>query len=617
MLIGHVQCGLHLEACSENVETSWVVRDRLFGASVARKYGRTLYWATRTLVLLGYDDVTPVSTAETLYVVFVVIMGALFGSSLLANFLFLFRVRNARFAAYSTHVDNAREYMRFQNIPRSVRQQVTEYFNYSWNTHRSLDSEEALKLLPQHLQSKVITTLRANRIAQVCFLMKESVELINELALALDRRVYSPGDLIIEPKVNAQMFFVIRGQVVVCSFTGAKPNECKTGDFFAEMCLLFPEMYLQKAIAKTFCEMYVLTKAKFDEALAEYHHGREKEVRLRMAETLERYMMQLRKTKKILGLQDGFENLSGRASLGRFSVGRSSKGRSKSSLARSITSLGRSSVGKGTTSATNAREWKNHTHWRYPGSSFRMLWDTTRLVSIVYVGFEVPYFAVFISMTEGRHMFVVDSGIDLRYAVTMLVEVFFTLDLILRSRYFAYMDHSVMLGIVRPDLIFAAYKSNGFFLDLLAWLPVGVVLDSLPTDSFQIYSSIIRLLRLLRLRSLRGLMQDLVDLYGASSKLHLVVSLVLGVSLMLHIVGCAWFEMALYPPDSESAHANSAFLISELTRSDCLKQATQFQNCSWVKFDCYAHIGIDFPQQNPDSTYQANLPTFAQCTGQW
>ncbi|KAL4133838.1 hypothetical protein PRIC2_004154 [Phytophthora ramorum] len=600
-------CGLHLEACSENVETSWVVRDRLFGASVARKYGRTLYWATRTLVLLGYDDVTPVSTAETLYVVFVVIMGALFGSSLLANFLFLFRVRNARFAAYSTHVDNAREYMRFQNIPRSVRQQVTEYFNYSWNTHRSLDSEEALKLLPQHLQSKVITTLRANRIAQVCFLMKESVELINELALALDRRVYSPGDLIIEPKVNAQMFFVIRGQVVVCSFTGAKPNECKTGDFFAEMCLLFPEMYLQKAIAKTFCEMYVLTKAKFDEALAEYHHGREKEVRLRMAETLERYMMQLRKTKKILGLQDGFENLSGRASLGRFSVGRSSKGRSKSSLARSITSLGRSSVGKGTTSATNAREWKNHTHWRYPGSSFRMLWDTTRLVSIVYVGFEVPYFAVFISMTEGRHMFVVDSGIDLRYAVTMLVEVFFTLDLILRSRYFAYMDHSVMLGIVRPDLIFAAYKSNGFFLDLLAWLPVGVVLDSLPTDSFQIYSSIIRLLRLLRLRSLRGLMQDLVDLYGASSKLHLVVSLVLGVSLMLHIVGCAWFEMALYPPDSESAHANSAFLISELTRSDCLKQATQFQNCSWVKFDCYAHIGIDFPQQNPDSTYQANF----------
>ncbi|POM64116.1 Hypothetical protein PHPALM_20402, partial [Phytophthora palmivora] len=212
MLISHVQCGVTLAACDESVETSWVIRDQLIGSSVARKYSRTLYWASRTLVLLGYDDVTPVSTAETLYVVGIVILGALFGTSLLANFLFLFRFRNARYAAYSAHVDNAREYMRLRNLPRSVRQQVTAYFNYSWSMHRSLDSEEALQLLPQHLQSKVIATLRGNRIAQVCFLMKETVEFINELALALVRRVYSPGDQIIEPKINAQMFFVIQGQ---------------------------------------------------------------------------------------------------------------------------------------------------------------------------------------------------------------------------------------------------------------------------------------------------------------------------------------------------------------------------------------------------------------------
>jgi CRP-like cAMP-binding protein len=616
MLLGHLQCGVDLHACDPTLETSWVVRDQLYGASVARKYGRTLYWATRTLVLLGYDDVTPVSTAETLYVVFVTILGALFGSSLLANFLFLFRFRNARYAAYAAHVDSAREYMRLQDIPRSVPQQVTAYFNYSWSTHRSLDSEEALQLLPQHLQSKVIATLRTNRIAQVCFFLKESVEFINELALALVRRVYSPGDQIIEPKANAQMFFVIRGLVVLSNLNGSKPNECTTGDFFAEMCLLFPDIYSQKATAKTFCELYVLTKAKFDEALAEHHPGAEMGVRRRMAETLERYTLQLRKTKKILGLQDGFENVvsGGRTSLGRFSAGRASVGRSKSSQGRSsvgTVSAGRSSIGRSTRAVTaggaNTGEWRYHINWRYPGSSFRLLWDTARLVLIIYVAFEVPYFAVFISMTEGTHLFAVESRIDLRYGVTMLAEVFFAVDLVLRSRYFAYMDYNVMLAIVRPDHIFTAYKANGFFLDLLAWLPVGVVLDSLPTDSFQIYSSLFRLFRLLRLRLVPGLMQDLTDLYGASSKLQIVTSLVLGVSLMLHIVGCVWFEMALFPPDSESDHQNSASLIAELTRSECLRQATQFHNCSWVKFDCYAHLGVSFPHENPDSTYQAQF----------
>ncbi|KAH7485049.1 uncharacterized protein KRP23_4103 [Phytophthora ramorum] len=43
------------------------------------------------------------------------------------------------------------------------------------------------------------------------------------------------------------------------------------GDFFADSCLLFPEQYDQQAVAKTFCEVYVLAKTKFDDALAEYY----------------------------------------------------------------------------------------------------------------------------------------------------------------------------------------------------------------------------------------------------------------------------------------------------------------------------------------------------------
>ncbi|KAE9024020.1 hypothetical protein PR002_g11567 [Phytophthora rubi] len=612
MLIAHAQCGVAFEDCATTIESSWVIRDRLLGASVGRKYGRTLYWASRTIVLLGYDDTTPVSNAETLYAVVVTILGALFGTSLLANFLFLFRFRNARYAAYSAHVDNAREYMRLQNIPRSVRHEVTAYFNYAWSTHQSLDSEEALQLLPQHLQSKVIATLRANRIAQVCFLMRESVEFINELALSLVRRVYSPGDQIIEPKVNAQMYFVIRGQVILANLSGNKPNECKTGNFFAEMCLLFPEVYVQRAIAKTFCELYVLTKAKFDEALTEYHQGSEHETRLHMAQTLERYALQLCKTKKILGLQDGYDNLSGRSSLGRFSAGRFSAGRlsairSKSSHGRSSTgtSVGRGSGGR--TPASVGGQWKQRTNWRLPGSTFRLWWDTIRLVAIVYIAFEVPYFAVFISMTEGRHMFIVDTGMDLRYAVTMLAEAFFTLDLILRTRFFAFMDHSVMLSIVRPDLVFAAYRENGFFLDLLAWIPVGDFLDSFAVGSLQVHSSIFRLLRLLRLRLVPSLLRELTDSYGASSKLRIVGSLVLGVALMLHIVGCVWFEMALFLSASEPDQGDSAIYIAELTRAECLRHATLFQNCSWVKFDCYAHLGLEFPQENSNSLYQASF----------
>ncbi|EGZ18456.1 hypothetical protein PHYSODRAFT_502297 [Phytophthora sojae] len=581
MLIGHAQCGIDLTVCDEVVETSWVVRDRLLGASVARKYGRTLYWASRTLVLLGYDDVTPVSNAETMYALVMTLVGALVGSSLLANFLFLFRFRNARYAAYSTHVDNAREYMRLQNIPREVRHQVTAYYNYAWSTHHSLDSEEALQLMPKHLQSKVVSTLKASRIKQVCFLMKESVEFTNMLALALARRIYSPDDHIIEPKVNAEMFFVIRGKVMISAFDGSKPSECSEGDFFADVCLLSPEQYDQKAVAKTFCEVYVLAKAKFDEAITEFYRGSEADVRSRMAETLEKYSMQLHKMKKLLGLRGAHESGSRKSSMG---------GSSHSLMAEDV----------------HSHERRRGASWRLPGSSFCMHWNAARLLAIIYVAFEVPYFGVFITMSGEKPIFMAKPEHGLRFMVTLLVEALFGLDLVLRSRFFAYMDPDVMFNVMQPSMIFEAYKKKGFYLDLLAWVPVGLVLDSMSIEPLQGYSTLFRLLRLLRIRWIPSLLQDLSDFYGVSSKLHLVVSLVLGVTLMLHFVGCIWFEMTFLSHD-ESIASLSSIMSSDFARAECLREATQFQNCSWVKFDCYAHIGTVFPRENPDSTYQASF----------
>ncbi|KAG7392332.1 hypothetical protein PHYPSEUDO_000740 [Phytophthora pseudosyringae] len=578
MLIAHTQCGLSFEACSEE-ESSWVIRDRLLGASTARKYARSLYWASRTILLMGFDEVVPVSDTETMYVILVTILGGLFASSLLASFLFIFRFWNARYAAFATHVDNAREYMRSQNIPRALRRQVIAYLTYSWSTHHSLDSEEALHLMPKHLQLKVVSALKASRIKQVCFLAKESVEFVNLLAAALVRQVYAPVDHISEPKANAHMFFVIRGRVVLSAASGSNAKECKSGDFFADVCLLFPDQFDEKAVAKTFCELYVLPKAKFDDAMSEFYREKEADVRAQMAETLEKHSAQLLKTKKLLGVRE-------RTSSGQNSIDDSSH----DFFAAQDT---RSSVSKRSVS------------WRLPGSLFRVYWDAARLLAILYVVFEVPYFAVFSSIAEDQGMFEGYSGFTFRYSLSLLVEMLFGVSILLRARVLAHLDPVVMLVVEDPELIFAAYKAHGFYLDLIAWLPVGVVLESLTTASVHRYAWCFRFLRLLRLREVPELLWNVCDYYSVSSKTHLVMSLLLGVTLMLHVVGCIWFEMA-WVPHGDFGHPSKTILW-ELTPSECLRHATTFSNCSWVVYDCYPHIGEVFPAEDPASTYQAPL----------
>lgn len=571
MLVGHSECGVHYEFCSADKQTSWVVRDQLLGGTLARKYARSLYWASRTMVLLGYDDVTPVSDVETIYAIIVQVIGALLSTSILAMFQFIFRYRNARQAAFSAHVDNAREYMKSQNIPRAVRRQVMEYFSYAQSTHHGLDSEAALRLMPRHLQSKVVYTLKASRVKQVCFLMKESVEFINHLALALRHRVYSPSDMIIEPKINAKMFFVIRGTVILSAFDGSGTKQCGTGDFFADSCLLEPDKYEEKAVAKTFCELYVLEKASLDAAIVHFYRGHEKETHDRMADVLDKYATQLRKTKKLLGLRGGGEG----------DESNSVSGTSGSDLA-----------------------WLG-TAWRLPGSALRMRWDILRFLAIVGTTMEVPYYLVFIANDDAERNFLVEQEHGMRYATTILVEVFFLVDLVLRARFFAYLDPTVMLNVVDSSMIFAAYKANGFYADLVALVPISLIVETI-RGTIEGYLWMFRLVRLLRLRYAMELLLDLGDYYGTSSKAQFVVTLILGVIFTLHMVGCMWFVMAWIPllSNGDVATTEPSGATSDLTRQSCLYMATHFQNCSWITYDCYGHIGWAFPIEDAGSHYK-------------
>ncbi|TMW58327.1 hypothetical protein Poli38472_011915 [Pythium oligandrum] len=563
MLIAHQSCGINLDMCDVEIESSWVIRDALVGGSVVRKYARALYWASRTTVVLGYDDVTPVSDAETVYVVIVEVVAAVISTSILATFLFIFRNRNSRLAAFNSHVDNAREYMKSQNMPREIRRQVMSYFTYAWNTHHSLNSEEVLQSLPKHLQSKVVYTLKASRIKQVCFLMKESTEFINLLALALVHRVYIPEDSIIEPKINAKMFFVVRGTVTLSAFDGSHPKECQTGDFFADCCLLFPEKYEEKAIAKTFCELYVLEKSKFDEAIHHFYRGNEQATKERMVDTFEKYSSQLRKTKKLLGLRGGETEAS--------------------------------SLGAGTSYLS-----KLGVTWRYAGSSFRIKWDLFRLLAIIYVAFEVPYYIMFISNHDAQKHFLVTQDMSGRYVVSLLIEAFFVVDLTLRSRVFGYVDPIVGLNVIDPSMVFMAYKANGFYTDLISAFPIALVMESLQ-GRIEDLSWMFRLLRLLRLRYVGDLLQDITEYYGISSKVQLILSLLMGVSLTLHMIACIWFEMSWLPLSWDDPQQGTALL--GITRRNCLRMATNYQNCSWVRYDCYGHIGVSFPFEDTVSPY--------------
>ncbi|KAG2533264.1 hypothetical protein JM18_000557 [Phytophthora kernoviae] len=198
------------------------------------------------------------------------------------------------------HVDNANEYMQMRHFPEAVREGVLGYYKNAWATHHALHHGEVVERLPGHLRVSVYSILKAHRIQNVAFLSKESIELVNTLALHIEYCVYSPKDWVIE-KLPDGMYFVLRGTVQLDGPSHPQGRIAKTGDHFAEGCLLFPGKSDERARAQTYCDLYKLPQRDFSKTLKIFYRENAQEHLENMRSMHARHDQQEQKMKRMLG----------------------------------------------------------------------------------------------------------------------------------------------------------------------------------------------------------------------------------------------------------------------------------------------------------------------------
>ena len=94
---------------------------------------------------------------------------------------------------------------------------------------------------------------------------------LNALVMTLKPEIHSAGDSIIRKgEPGEEMFVISRGEVEVLDDNGQPVAELKEGNFFGELSLLLSEPRNATVRARTACDLYVLSKHDFSNALREY-----------------------------------------------------------------------------------------------------------------------------------------------------------------------------------------------------------------------------------------------------------------------------------------------------------------------------------------------------------
>ena len=235
-------------------------------------YIRSLYWAVTTIATIGYGDITPQTPVETVYTIFVEILGAGIYGYVIAIFASLIAKLDVARNNFTEHLEKINTFMRLRKIPPDLQARIRGYHEYLWNSRRGYDEAHVLADLPESLKLKVSLFLNRHILEKVPIFLGAADDLLQQIVLNLKPEVFTPGDYIFrEGEIGTGMYFISRGSVEVVSKDGQTIfATLAEGNYFGEIALLMSQPRNASIRAVDYVDLYSLERDTLESILSKF-----------------------------------------------------------------------------------------------------------------------------------------------------------------------------------------------------------------------------------------------------------------------------------------------------------------------------------------------------------
>lgn len=224
-----------------------------------------------TLTTVGYGDITAKSHAQMFYAAFTQLVGVGVFGFILSNVASLLSRLDAPRESYMDNLDQIESFMSSYRIHAHLRSKVRSYYHYVWKEHRGRLDRSILSTLPLKLQSELNFSINHSIISHVSFLKTATKEMLYDMMLALDHRVFVPGERIFKAGEEATCLYLIHsGTVEILTADGKNIATLHQGAVFGEMALIAEGARSASARANSYCDLYLLPKTDFKRIINSY-----------------------------------------------------------------------------------------------------------------------------------------------------------------------------------------------------------------------------------------------------------------------------------------------------------------------------------------------------------
>jgi voltage-gated potassium channel len=260
ILLAHwLACGwIYLRGFAENTDN-------------VTKYISSLYWVIETLTTVGYGETTPLTNAQYIFAMLIMLIGVGTYGFIIGNVANILSKSNPARTQFFNNLEQLKIFVSYRNIPGHLQKRVSDYFNYIWKKRLGFDESVFLSSLPQGLQNEVSVHLKREILQKIPLFKGVSDGFLKEVSLHMRPIVCVPDEYVFkEDDIGHEMYFIIRGKLEI--IMNEKVLSVLTeGDFFGEIAL-FTDHSKRTATVKSvhYSDLYRLDRELFDEVLKRY-----------------------------------------------------------------------------------------------------------------------------------------------------------------------------------------------------------------------------------------------------------------------------------------------------------------------------------------------------------
>ncbi|XP_038592483.1 potassium voltage-gated channel subfamily H member 6 [Micropterus salmoides] len=205
-----------LDNLAEQLGKSYNDSDSTSGPSVKDKYVTALYFTLSSLTSVGFGNVSPNTNSEKLFSICVMVIGSLMYASIFGNVSAIIQRLYSGTTRYHTQMLRVKEFIRFHQIPGSLRQRLEEYFQHAWSYTNGIDMNAVLKGFPESLQADICLHLNRSLLENCKAFHGGSQACLRALGMRFKTIHAPPGDTLIHyGDILDSLLFISRGSIQV------------------------------------------------------------------------------------------------------------------------------------------------------------------------------------------------------------------------------------------------------------------------------------------------------------------------------------------------------------------------------------------------------------------